>query len=100
MISTSYNMKEFIEAVRDEDYFDVIHLTNREATESERLSYRRREASALNQHLREYANNLKGLILFMRHGIKAGGVSKGDFELFGSISSYPYSKFVKNARPN
>ena len=34
MISTSYNMKQFIEAVKDKDYFDVIYLTNHEATES------------------------------------------------------------------
>ena len=36
----------------------------------------------------------------LRHGIRAEGVSKGDFELFGSISSYPYSKLVKNERPH
>jgi hypothetical protein len=54
----------------------------------------------LNEHLSEYVNTLKGLILFMRHGIRAEGVSKGDFELFGSISSYPYSKLVKNERPH
>jgi hypothetical protein len=100
MISTSYNMKEFIEAVKDKNYFDVIYLTNHEATESERLSYRRREASSLNQNLSEYVNTLKGLILFMRHGIKAKGVSSGDFDLFGSISSYPYSKLVKNECPH
>lgn len=100
MISTSYNMKEFIESVKDKNYFDVIYLTNHEATESERLSYRKHEAPALNEHLSEYVNTLKGLILFMRHGIRAEGVSKGDFELFGSISSYPYSKLVKNERPH
>jgi hypothetical protein len=87
MISTSFDLNQFIEAVRDKDYFDIIYFADREATEAERVSYRKRKSAALNQKdCKAYVNLLKGLILFMRHGIKAFGVSDTDLALFSTIS--------------
>jgi hypothetical protein len=87
MISTSFDLKQFVEAVQDKDYFDIICFADREATEAERVSYQKRKSAGLNQKdCREYVSLLKGLILFMRHGIKAFGVSDTNLELFSTIS--------------
>jgi hypothetical protein len=86
MISTSCDVKQFIEAVKGRNYFDIIYFADKEATEAERVFYQKRKSAGLNQKdFREYARLLKGFILFMRHGIKAIGVSDSDLELFSSI---------------
>jgi len=88
MISTSCDLEQFIEAVQDKDYFDIIYFADKEATEAERISYQKRKLASLNQKdCRQYVDLLKGFILFMRHGIKAIGVSDRDFRLFSSIST-------------
>jgi hypothetical protein len=90
MISTSFDLKQFIEAVQDKDYYDIIYCADKEATEAERISYQKRKLPNLSQKdCREYVNLLKGFILFMRHGIKAIGVSDEDFKLFSLISANP-----------
>jgi hypothetical protein len=87
MISTSCDLKKFIEAIQDRDYFDVIYFADKEATEAERISYQKNKTANLNQKdFKEYANLLKNFILFMRHGIKAIGVRDKDLELFSSVS--------------
>ncbi|MFO7738059.1 MAG: hypothetical protein R6V46_06300 [Desulfatiglandaceae bacterium] len=86
MISTSCDLKQFIEAIRNKDYFDIIYFADKEATEAERISYQNRKTASVSQKdCRAYGHLLKGFILFMRHGIKATGVSDRDLQLFGSI---------------
>jgi len=86
MISTSCDLKQFIEAMKDKDYFDIIYFADKEATEAERISYQNRKSASVTQKdCRAYVHLLKGFIVFMRHGIKAIGVSDRDLQLFSSI---------------
>ncbi len=62
MISTSCDLEQFIEAVQDKDYFDIIYFADKEATEAERISYQKRKSASLNQKdCRQYVDLLRVL---------------------------------------
>ena len=72
MISQSCDFDEFLARVRDRDYFDIIYLADREATEAERLRYRSRAGRTLcSEACVDYADALKGFIRYMRYGVKS-----------------------------
>lgn len=72
MISQSCDLDEFLERVRDRDYFEVIYLADREATEAERLKYRSRAGRTVcSEACVGYADALKGFIRYMRYGVKS-----------------------------
>jgi len=72
MISQSCDFDEFLEGVRDRDYFEVIYLADREATEAERLKYRSRAGRTVcSEACVDYADALKGFIRYMRYGVKS-----------------------------
>ena len=68
MLSPGYNIGEFVEKVKNRSFDEVIVLTDREATETERCLYRDCPA-ATRRAARNYAVSLKDFILFLRHGI-------------------------------
>jgi hypothetical protein len=87
MISSSYSILEFMKAVEEKSYQDIICLAEREATEAERMSYRPRVAVEANKMgNEEYAENLKNLLFYLRYHIKPFGVSDTVFELFELIT--------------
>ena len=97
MISPGCGKREFIEAVQNKDYPEIILIANQEVTEAERLSYGPRpKAKDRPTELQtwknrkwicqEYVNFLRGFLFFMRCGsIKPGSVSDGDFQLFRPV---------------
>jgi len=87
MISSTYSMPEFIEAVSNKGYQDIIYMAEREATEAERMTYRPRVSSeAKKMGCEAYARNLKHFLFYLRYHVKPTGVSDGNFQLFELIS--------------
>lgn len=71
MISKECEFSEFISAVRDKDYFDVIDLAEREATAAERFFLRVRSAEPRKTRCgKDYAQRIKLLIDYMRYDVK------------------------------
>lgn len=70
MISSSYDINEFVEGVRGKDYAQVIALAENEALEVWRASYqRRREADAEEDESRRYETVLKEFVHYLKSGI-------------------------------
>jgi hypothetical protein len=84
MISQTCDMKEFIEAVKDKDYYEAIYLADKEATEAERLNFRPREAT-IAMGCPRYADRLKGFIRFMRYGVRNRLMDDQEFETLQSL---------------
>jgi hypothetical protein len=93
VISPSYKIEEFLKAVEDRDYLDIIYLADREATETERHLYHpRASARAKAKGGEEYAKAIESLISYLRYGYKPHGISEANFELFRSICDSLSSK--------
>ena len=97
MISPDCNKREFIEAVQDKDYPEIILMAAQEATEVRGLSLgprpkakeRPMELQAWKHRefvIQGYEDFLKGFLFFMRFvSIKPGSVSDNDFQLFRPV---------------
>jgi hypothetical protein len=71
MISKECEFSEFISAVRDKDYFDVIELAEREVTAAERFFLRVGGAEPLKTRCgKNYSQRIKQLIAHMRYEVK------------------------------
>ncbi|MEW6664938.1 MAG: hypothetical protein AB1512_06925 [Thermodesulfobacteriota bacterium] len=86
MISTCCDLYEFVEAVQERNYFEVIYLAEQEATEAERLRFRQKGAERQDPDgCPRYADSLKGFISYMRYGIRTSHVDKKDIQRFRSL---------------
>ncbi|MDY6951177.1 MAG: hypothetical protein SWE60_06680 [Thermodesulfobacteriota bacterium] len=86
MISASYSLRQFVEAVKDMEYLDMVYCAEQEATEAERMAYRAKNGKAAGEEeSREYADRLKGFIRFMLYGVRSSGLTHSDFNLFRSV---------------
>jgi len=87
MISKECKFSEFMVAVRDKDYFDVIQLAEQEATDAERLFLRVRADEPQKTRCGEdYAERIKQLIDYMRYEVKPRIRTAGDAELFAAFN--------------
>ncbi len=68
MLSSSFDISEFISKVKGHSSEEIIYLADQEATAADRISFRR-DADETCQHARDYSLLLKDVILYMRHGI-------------------------------
>jgi hypothetical protein len=83
MISQSYNISEFIEGVRNKDYWDLILSTDKEATEIQRCLLRPQMADEAKQKGGEsYAELLESFVFYLRYGVKHKRVGDDVFVLF------------------
>jgi hypothetical protein len=74
-------------ALRDKEYFDVIQLAEREATEAERLFLRVREEEPRKTRCgKDYAQRIKQFIDYMRYEVKPRLRSGPDAELFTAFN--------------
>jgi hypothetical protein len=86
MISNSCDFGQFIEAIKETDSQDIIYLANQEATEAERGFYRKRVVKGVKKEdMIQYATRLKGLIFFVRYGVKPVGFGPKDLGLLRSV---------------
>jgi hypothetical protein len=86
MISASCSVRQFVEAIKDMDYLDMVYCAEQEATEAERTVYRAKGAMASRaKESRRYADRLKGFIRFMLYGVRSSDLTYSDIKLFRSL---------------
>jgi hypothetical protein len=81
MLSSSFNIIEFIEKVKDHSFEEIIWMTDKEATEAERYLLRIRRQGERDKVV-SYAGCLKDFILFMRYGVRTRTVKHLPLEAF------------------
>ena len=86
MISSTFDFEQFADTVKEKDFFDVIYLAEKEATRAWRISNKKKIRNSIDSDLcRSYQSKLKGLIHFMRYGVKPNGLNKQDDQLFNFL---------------
>ncbi len=86
MISNTFDIHQFIEAVKGKNRTDTIDLAENEAVQTWQLTYQK--GCPVSQEQEEgmtYHNKLLRLIDYIRYGVKYGDLSETDYHLFGSI---------------
>ena len=86
MISANCDIREFISELENKDFFEMIYLLDREATEAERQLFNPK--SKLSEKLicgPEYVSNLKNLIFYLRYGARPKGLREEDIHLLDSV---------------
>jgi hypothetical protein len=87
MISKECKFSDFAAAVRNKNYFEILHLADQEATEAERLLLRRRFDTVTRQRCgKEYAERIKQFIDYLRYEVKPRGKNAGDAEIFATFT--------------
>ena len=86
MISVNCDIRELISELENKDFFEMIYLLDREATEAERQLFNPKcEMSERQICGPEYVSNLKNLIFYLRYGAKPRGLRKEDISLIDSV---------------
>jgi len=82
MISAKYDFKEFVDAIIDKDYHEILAMAEKECTATEGRSYGVKGAvKARELGSTKYAARLKKLLFFMRYGIVPYGINDYDYYL-------------------
>ncbi|MGD8833422.1 MAG: hypothetical protein PVI54_12260 [Desulfobacteraceae bacterium] len=77
MLSSSFNICEFIDKVKGHSDQEIIFMADQEATKAERHLYKNYPEKQL-EYARSYVALLKDVILYMRHGIRTQAVRRID----------------------
>lgn len=86
MISENCNIREFISKLEDKDYFEMIYLLEKEATEAERQLLRPGRKLHEGQICGpQYVSNLKNLIAYLRYGARPRGLRSEHIQLLESV---------------
>ena len=71
MISPEYNFKQFVEATKEKNAYEVIYIANQEAIDAWRRSYRSPGSTdEYDEKSIDYQNRLKNLIYQMRSSVR------------------------------
>ena len=82
MLSTGYNISEFLNKAKTYTYQQVLFMANQEATEVERCMCKKSCAEPDDQRLTEYALTLKDFIAFLRYGVRTRHTRGLDLKYF------------------
>ena len=86
MISSNFDFEKFADTVKEEDFFDVIYLAEQEAIKAWRISNKNKLSNSADFDLcRSYQSKLKGLIHYLRYGVKPLGLNDHDTQLFTAL---------------
>ena len=92
MLSSSFDIKEFVEKVQDNSEINMFYLTDQELVAVERLIYRthchnnsQRESEVCPGACR-YAVLLKDFVMYLRHGVLSRAFRQLDLTLPNSLS--------------
>ena len=86
MISTNCDIREFIAGLESKDFFEMIYLLDKEATDAERQLYNPKSEMSERQICGpKYVSNLKNLIFYLRYGTRPRGLRKEDIRLLDSV---------------
>lgn len=77
MLSSSFDICEFIDKVKGHSGQEIIFMADQEATEAERHLYKKYPDNHL-EYARTYVTLLKDVVLYMRHGIRTQAVRRID----------------------
>ena len=87
MISKECKFLDFVGAVRNKNYFEILHLADQEATAAERLFLQPRVDTLTRQRCgRDYAERIKQFIDYMRYEVKPRGKSANDAKIFAAFN--------------
>lgn len=88
MISNNFSFQEFLYAIADKDYFELISAASNEAAAAERCSsssYGKGVAKNREMGSGHYCKRVNEFTFFMRYAIKPRSVDPRDFELYRPI---------------
>jgi hypothetical protein len=85
MISLDCDFEKFVREIRGKDYYDVIYLAEKEATQAWRRSYNNQTRNCASEDSRNYQEKLIGLIDYLRHGLKASILDDEDLYLCSEL---------------
>ena len=86
MISANCDIRELISELENKDFFEMIYLLDRGATEAERQLFNPKSKLCERQICGpEYVNNLKDIIFYLRYGAKPRGLKKEHLRLLDSV---------------
>jgi hypothetical protein len=85
MISPSFDIREFIEAIRRKDYLEMIHLADREAFQVWRCSNRDDQKESDQRELRAYEMRLKEFVSVIRSSVIRRKEGDPVHQLFNSV---------------
>ena len=80
MISEKCSFKDFAEALKGRDFYEMLSLTEQEATEAERYLYKQPNKTTDDKSAVSYVTLLKDVVLYMRHGIRTHAVRQIDLQ--------------------
>jgi len=96
MISANCDIREFISELENKDFFEMIYLIDREATEAERQLFNPRSAMSEKQICGpEYVCNLKNIIFYLRYGAKPRGLQEEHIRLLESVCGNNGNQFAQ-----
>ena len=86
MISANCDIREFIAGLENKDFFEMIYLLDKEATDAERQLYNPKSEMSEKQICGpEYVSSLKNLIFYLRYGARPKGLKHKELDLIDSI---------------
>jgi hypothetical protein len=86
MISANCDIRELISELENKDFFEMIYLLEKEATEAERQLFIPKDKLRERQICEpEYVSNLKSLIFYLRYGAKPRGLREEHVRLLDSV---------------
>jgi hypothetical protein len=83
MLSSSFDIYEFIDKVKGHSSQEIIYLADQEATEAERHIYKKRQVESGDDAF-HYVMLLKDVVLYLRHGIQTHAVRRIDLPRMAS----------------
>lgn len=89
MLSSSFNIAEFIEKVKGRSLHDIIWMTDQEATEAERCLYKRCHESERDQ-IASYTGCLKDFVVYVRHGVRTSDTRELELDAFRNLRMQKY----------
>ena len=88
MISANCDIRELISDLENKDFFEMIYLLDKEATEAERQLINSKSKMCEAQNCGpEYVSNLKNLIFYLRYGARPNGLQVEYIRLLDSVCS-------------
>jgi hypothetical protein len=86
VISENYNIREFIAELENKDFFEMIYLLDKEATEAERKLFNLKTKLGASQIcVLEYVSDLKNLIFYLRYGGRPRALRKKHIRLLDAV---------------
>jgi hypothetical protein len=101
MLSSSFDISEFIKKVEGHSEQEIIYLADQEATAAERYLYKHRRCRNGGEdaddciNVRQYAIFLKDFVIYIRHGVLTRSVRELDVIMPGWFGRSPRSRHLE-----